>query len=427
MTNEVPHDREAEEAVLGSVIIDPIIYNEIEIEPSDFYILRNQQVWQAFQNIASRDEPFDFIVLSSELDRMKSDVDPAYVTRLMNSTPDAYNAKNYASIVKSFSAKRKMINTFTAGVNMCYNGKTPDEIMSGVTNELGRINVGSKTDDHVYSAKDAAGLAYEATINSSSGERAFKFGIKSLDDILYVLKKDLIIVGGRPGTGKTVALITAVANNPNKRGLFLELETGVEQATQRILSQLSGIPAYRIVRGQLKESEVPQFTQAVEEFSTWNTVICDMPAMKLSQMVSIARKENAKNKLDYILVDYLQLASGDGRKETRAFEVGSIAKGLKDLAKELSIPIIVAAQINRLSEISAEKRPQLHNLKESGDIEQAADSVVFVHIQDNNRMMIVAKQRMGPPGDAQVYFNEELMRFEDANITNFDPNNYGNR
>ena len=414
-----------ETGYIGSVLLYPETYKLYPLDPLDFYFKKQRDMCQAIKNLSDNDEPIDFITILGELKKIGSDVTSVEVTDIETQTPSSMNAGKYAHDIKDLAGKRKLFHLAENVATMCHNGKSSIDIITSVTIEMSKIETSGKADDHVYTAKEAASLAYDATLDSAAGQRAFKFGIKALDDLLYILKKDLVIVGGRPGTGKTVSLITALANNPDKRGLFLELETGVEQATQRILSQLSGIPAYRIVRGIMKDDESLPFTQAVGTFSEWNTVICDLPSMKLSQMKAIARKEHAKQPLDYILVDYLQLASGDGKSETRAIEVGSVAKGLKDLAKELEIPVIVAAQINRLSEITSEKRPQLHNLKESGDIEQAADSVVFVHIADNNRILIVAKQRMGSLGDVPVYFNEELIRFEDANVTSFNPNGDG--
>jgi replicative DNA helicase len=413
--NHLPNDPASEKSILGSVLIDPDIFKTLDLSKDDFYQIQNKSIYEAFTNISERDEPIDYIVVCQELRKLNSDVTSSELAQLMSETPSSMNYQAYAKIVKNMSAKRSMLNIFTAGASACLNGKEPNEIRTSVEMELNKVSSINKADDHVYTAKEASLNALNATETASTGVRVFNFGIDALDDALWLSNGDFSIIGGRPGTGKTVLIVTAIANNPYKRGLLFELESGNEQVTQRILAQLSGIPAWRIVRGKLRDDETQKYYDAIANFETWNTVICDLPAMRLSQIRNVARKEHLKKPLDYIMVDYLQLANGDGKHESRAREIGQVAQGLKELAKELHIPVIAAAQINRESQATSDKRPQLHNLKESGDLEQAADSVVFVHITDTgSRQLIIAKQRIGRLCEMDIYFEEEVMKFSDA-------------
>jgi replicative DNA helicase len=413
--NHLPNDPASEKSILGSVLIDPDIFKTLDLSKDDFYQIQNKSIYEAFTNISERDEPIDYIVVCQELRKLNSDVTSSELAQLMSETPSSMNYQAYAKIVKNMSAKRSMLNIFTAGASACYNGKEPNEIRTSVEIELNKVSSINKADNHVYTAKECATDALNATELASTGVRTFSFGITCLDDALWLSKGDLAIIGGRPGTGKTVLLVTAIANNPDKRGLLFELESGHEQVSQRVLAQLSNIPAWRIIRGKLREDETTKYYEALGIFEKWNNVVCDLPAIRLNQIKTVARKEHLKKPLDYIMVDYLQLANGDGKSETRAREVGQVAQGLKELAKELHVPVIAAAQINREPQGLSDKRPQLHHLKESGDIEQAADAVVFVHVTDTgSRQLIIAKQRIGPPKEMDIYFEEEVMKFSDA-------------
>ena len=416
----LPKDIPSEEGVIGAVLIDDTYFLKLNsiINADDFFLHKHRFIWEAFARLQENGDPIDFLTINGELDRYNqlSEVGgPAYLTSLMNQCPTTTNSETYARAVKKYAAKRRLLSVANGIATMCYDEKqNPEDIKSSIENELSKIETTSKIDNRIYSAREIASNSLDSTINASLGDRVFKFDIIDLDNVLYISRGDLVIIGGRPGTGKTILLATAIMNNPEKRGLIFELETGHEQLGQRILSQTSKVPAHRIVRGKLDAEEWAAFQKSAEEFGERDLFICDMPSIKIGQMKAVARKLHLEKPLDYIMVDYLQLATGDGKSDTRAIEVGSVAMGLKHIAKDLNIPVLAAAQINRGSEMVSEKRPKLHNLKESGDIEQSADSVIFVHPKENGRLLLLEKQRMGSLAEIPVQFNQQLMRFDNA-------------
>jgi len=268
----------------------------------------------------------------------------------------------------------------------------------------------------------AAVRGYDAIMQAMEGkETGLDTGLVDLDRILGVQKTELITIAGRPGEGKT-SLLTTIALNAAKRRkkvLFFTAEMSSLLIIQRLLSQLSNISAYRLMRGKLKDDEGLLLGDAVETLSSLPMIICDLPAIRIGQIRSEARKQHD---LDLIVLDYIQLVGADKRNDRRDLDIGEVTRGLKALALELDIPVIAAAQINRAVETRADRKPILSDLRESGSIEQDSDSVVFIYSQDPyagagvNRPveLVVAKHRNGPIGICTVLLEKETMRFVSA-------------
>jgi replicative DNA helicase len=253
-------------------------------------------------------------------------------------------------------------------------------------------------------------------------------GLTDLDRLLGGLQKsDLLIIAGRPGMGKTGFLLSVAKNAAQKHKkhvAIFSLEMSNEQLVQRLIAQETGIDSQRLRTGQLNEDEWPLFTHAIEVLSDTQIFLDDTPAITPLQLRTKCRRLHLEYELDLIIVDYLQLMSGDTRNDNRVQEVSYISRNMKVLARELNIPVLCAAQLSRAVEQRADKMPQLSDLRESGSLEQDADIVMFIHrpdamdkdtIKQNIADIIVAKHRNGPthPG-IELVFLSKLARFENA-------------
>jgi replicative DNA helicase len=243
---------------------------------------------------------------------------------------------------------------------------------------------------------------------------------------------DLLIIAGRPGMGKTGFMLSAVKNaalTHKKHVAVFSLEMSNEQLVQRIIAQETGINSTKLRSGKLDPGEWPLFTQAIEVLSDTHIFLDDTPALTPLQLRTKARRLHLEHHLDLIIVDYLQLMTGDIRTSNRVQEVSDISRNLKILARELNVPVLAAAQLSRAVEQRTDKRPVLSDLRESGSLEQDADIVMFIYRPEvyeedpaytNLAEIIVAKHRNGPTGDIQLIFRKSLAKFENAATRNVD-------
>jgi replicative DNA helicase len=245
---------------------------------------------------------------------------------------------------------------------------------------------------------------------------------------------DLVILGGRPGQGKSTLLDSIAMNlmtEHKKRVGFFTLEMSAKQVNARFVTHLSGIPAERILKGRLEDREWPSFTHAIVELEHLPFIINDKSGLTVPQLrVSVKRMYRELGGMDLIIVDYAQLMKASKKYRNRNEEIGEITKGLKEIAKELDVPILAAAQMSRAVDQRSDKRPILSDLRESGDLENDADIVLFIHRPDqyekdgkqNVAEIIVAKHRNGPVGSVELIFRGALTKFENACTKNFSPN-----
>jgi replicative DNA helicase len=435
-TQVVPHSREAEEAVIGAILINPEAYYDVAqfIQADDFYIHRNQWAWNAFTRLHERRVPIDFLTVCEELDQLGHLAEiggPAYLTALIQQVPTSLHAEAYGHIIEENSIRRRMLAAANEVAKLAYNQQNSvDTVMDEAEKAI--FGISERRTRHDLQPIQQVLSEYYDRIDQLSrhGDEMMGVptGLTDLDRLLGGLQKsDLLIIAGRPGMGKTGFLLSVAKNAAQKHKkhvAIFSLEMSNEQLVQRLIAQETGIDSQRLRTGQLNEDEWPLFTHAIEVLSDTQIFLDDTPAITPLQLRTKCRRLHLEYELDLIIVDYLQLMSGDTRNDNRVQEVSYISRNMKVLARELNIPVLCAAQLSRAVEQRADKMPQLSDLRESGSLEQDADIVMFIHrpdamdkdtIKQNIADIIVAKHRNGPthPG-IELVFLSKLARFENA-------------
>lgn len=431
----IPHSREAEEAVLGSVLINPEAYYDVApfLMADDFYIHRHQWIWKAFTSLHEQRSPIDFLTVSEELDQQGQLAEiggAAYLSTLINNVPTSLHAEAYGRIIEENSIRRRMLSAANEIAKLAYREDNSIEIvMDGAEKEVFGVSERRMTRDlqpiqHVLSE-------YYDRIDqlSSRGEDIFGVptGFIDLDRLLMGLQpSDFIIIAGRPGMGKTAFLLSAAKNaaqTHKKHVAVFSLEMSNEQLVQRLIAQETGIDSQRLRTGKLEEEEWALFTHAIEVLSDTRIFLDDTPALTPLQLRTKCRRLHLEYELDLIVVDYLQLMSSGTRAENRVQEVSYISRNMKILARELNVPVLAAAQLSRAVEQRADKEPQLSDLRESGSLEQDSDIVMFIYrpevyekntLKENIAQIKIAKHRNGPTGVIELVFLSSLAKFENA-------------
>jgi replicative DNA helicase len=431
-----PHSRQAEEAVLGAILIDSESYFTVAqfLKPDDFYIIRNRWIWETFTYLHERRTPIDYLTVCEVLEQQNQLAEaggPAYVMSLINQTPSSLNADAYARLVEGNAVRRRMLHAANELARLAYDQKqSVDTIMDEAEKSIFSISERRVHHDlqpiqqvlsDVYDRVDQLSRRDEEVLGVPTG-------LVDLDRLLGGLQKsDLLIVAGRPGMGKTgfmLSILKNAAQRHKKHIAMFSLEMSNEQLVQRLIAQETGIDTQRLRTGKLTEEEIPLFTHAIEVLSDTHVYLDDTPAITPMQLRTKCRRLHMEYERDLIIVDYLQLMAGDSRTDNRVQEVSYISRYLKVLARELNVPVLTAAQLSRAVEQRADKRPVLSDLRESGSLEQDADIVMFIHRPDamekdspraNLAEIIIAKHRNGPthPGIEMVFLNN-LARFENA-------------
>jgi replicative DNA helicase len=431
-----PHSRQAEEAVLGSILIDSEAYFGVAqfLKSDDFYIVRNRWVWEAFTRLHERREPLDYLTICQELEQQGQLTEvggPAYIMTLINQTPSSLNAEAYGRLVEESSVRRRMLTAANELARLAYDQKqSVDTIMDEAEKSIFSISE-RRVHRDLQPIQQVLSEVYDRVDQLSRRDDEI-FGVPTglidLDKLLGGLQKsDLLIIAGRPGMGKTGFMLSIMKNaamKHKKHIAMFSLEMANEQLVQRLIAQETGIDTQRMRTGKLTEDEIPLFTHAIEVLSDTHIYLDDTPAITPLQLRTKCRRLHMEYELDLVIVDYLQLMASDMRTDNRVQEVSYISRNLKILARELNVPVLVAAQLSRAVEQRADKRPVLSDLRESGSIEQDADIVMFINRPDamekdspraNIAEIIVSKHRNGPthPGIELVFLNN-LARFENA-------------
>jgi replicative DNA helicase len=431
----VPHSREAEEAVVGAVLINPEVYYDVAqfLAPEDFYIHRHKWIWEAFTRLHEQRIPLDLLTLSEELDKLGQLAEiggPAYLTALVNQVPSSLNAESYGRIVEGHSIRRKMITAANQIAALAYNEESMvDTVMDEA--EKAVFNVSERRLKHDVQPIRSVLSDYYDRIDELSKRPDEFFGVPTgfidLDRMLSGLQpSDLLIIAGRPGQGKTGFLLSVAKNaalTHKKNVAIFSLEMSNEQVVQRLIAQETGIDSQRLRNGKLEEHEHDLFVHSIEVFSDTHIYLDDTPAITPLQLRTKCRRLHMEFGLDLVIIDYLQLMGGDTRTDNRVQEVSYISRNLKVLARELNVPVLAAAQLSRAVEQRSDKRPVLSDLRESGSLEQDADIVMFIYrpdqyekdtVKQNVAEIIVAKHRNGPVGSVELIFRNALAKFENA-------------
>ncbi|MGB9776524.1 MAG: replicative DNA helicase [Anaerolineae bacterium] len=414
----IPHDVEAEEAVLGSLLIDPDALYRVAsfLRPEDFYIQKNGWIYEAILALHDRREPVDLVTLRNELEArgiLEEVGGVAYLARLIDTVPTAIHVEAYGRIVEEAAIRRRLISAASDIAQLAYQeAQEIGEVLDRAEQSLFAISQRRITRDLVP-IQEVVRPFYDRIeyLYTHQGEPlGVPTGFIDLDKLLGGLQKsDLIIVAARPGVGKT-SFCLSIARNAARMGkhvAIFSLEMSAEQVVQRLVSAETGIDAQRLRLGQLREEEWPLLVQATGVLSELPIFIDDTPAISALQLRTKARRIHAEYGLDLIVVDYLQLMTSDVRVENRVQEVSYISRMLKSLARELDVPLLAVSQLSRAVEQRTDKRPVLADLRESGCL----TGETLVQLADGRRIPIGQLAREGNPVRVMA-LNEQTWKLE---------------
>jgi replicative DNA helicase len=440
----VPQNIEAEEAVLGALLIDPeAIFRVLSFLRADhFYLRKHRWIYEAIVALHERREPLDFLTLTTELEQrehLEAIGGSAYVSQLINSVPSAINIESYAHMVEETSIRRNLLDTASDIAKYAYDEeRSINEVVD--RSERSLFAISQKRASRDLRPVQEVVESYYSWVENLYEHRGEVMGVPSgfrdLDKLLGGFQRsDLLILAARPGVGKTSLMLT-LALKAAERGrttAIFSLEMSAEQLVQRMVSGLSRVDAQRLRLGNLLDDDWPRFTEAIGHLAELPIFIDDTPALTPIQLRTKCRRLHSEHGMDIVFVDYLQLMTSGSRIENRVQEVSYLSRSLKALAREMDVPVMTASQLSRAVEKRQDKHPVLSDLRESGSIEQDADVVMFIYRDElyhedtelkNIAEVMVAKHRSGPTGSIQLFFNKRLTQFLDATTSHTPPPGY---
>lgn len=432
-----PHSLEAEQAVLGGLMLDNSAWDQIAdiVTEDDFYRRDHRLIFRAIEALSNEGNPCDAVTLSEWLEKfneLENAGGLSYLGNLARNTPTAANAKAYAEIVRERAVLRQLIQASNEISNLAFNpeGRASHELL-----EIAEQRVFEIAERGARGRMGYSGIKQLLTKAVDTIDRLFQLdspitgvptGFKDFDEETAGLQSsDLIIVAGRPSMGKTTFAMNIAENAAIKHKVpvaVFSMEMPGEQLAMRMMSSLGHIDQHKIRTGKLSDDDWPRLTSAVGILSEAPIFIDDTPALTPGELRARARRIKREHGLGMIVVDYLQLMQAPaGSKENRATEISDISRSLKALAKELDVPVIALSQLNRSLEQRPNKRPVMSDLRESGAIEQDADVIVFIYRDEvynedspdkGIAEIIIGKQRNGPIGTTRLTFLGQYTRFE---------------
>jgi len=431
-----PHSVEAEQAVIGGLLLDNRAWETIadKLVDEDFYRHDHRLLFTAIRELESRNEPFDAVTLSQCLDK-NGQLDQAggllYLGRLAKDTPSASNILAYANIVREKSVLRQLISVGTdiSGSGYVPEGRDSKELLDSAEKkvfqiaEQGARGQGGFQDMKALLSKTVDKIDH--LFNSDGGITGVSTGFDKFDEMTTGLQEaDLVIVAGRPSMGKTTFAMNIAENAAIGDKLpvaVFSMEMPGDSLAMRMISSLGRVDQHHIRTGNLTDEDWARITSAIHILSEAKIFIDDTPAMSPNEIRARARRLKRQHGLGLIVIDYLQLMQVHGGSENRATEISEISRSLKAMAKELKVPVIALSQLNRSLEQRPDKRPVMSDLRESGAIEQDADLIVFIYRdevynedspQKGVAEIIIAKQRNGPIGKSLLTFLGKYTKFE---------------
>ena len=431
-----PHSIEAEQAVLGGLMLAPESWDRVadRLVEDDFYRKDHRLIVRAIGELSNRGMPYDAVTLgdwfqAQNLSEMVGG--SSYVIELANSTPSAANITAYADIVREKSVLRQLIDTGTeiAGDAFQPDGRTSHELLEVAEQKVFRIAEAGARGRKGFvpmrtAVKEAFQILHQRYENRGS-VTGLPTGFIDLDEMTAGLQpSDLIIVAARPSMGKTafsVNMAEYAALKTKKAVAVFSMEMSASQLAFRLISSMGRINAQNLRTGDLAEEEWPRVTNAITLLSEAKIFIDDTPALSPGELRARSRRLKREHDLGLIVIDYLQLMQVPGTKENRATEISEISRSLKALAKELNVPVIALSQLNRSLEQRTDKRPVMADLRESGAIEQDADVIMFIYRDEYYNPesgekgvaeIIIGKQRNGPTGAVKLAFLGQYTKFE---------------
>ena len=432
LIRKMPFSMPAEQSLLGAVLIDPAALNEVAdlLDAEDFYLSEHKQIYLAMHELFLANSEIDVVTLIDML-VVKGIYDKSggedYIRTLTEAVPDALNVKDYARIVKEKSVLRQLIDACGEISETAYSEQeSVTNILDHAENLIFSIAQGRDTKNFRH-IKEVLGSVYTHLHDLNSDKEATqgtRTGFSALDRVLAGMgKSDLVLVGARPGMGKTsfaLNIATNVAKQTKKTVCIFSLEMSAEQLVNRVLSSEALVNSYSLRTGELTSDDWEHLAVASGELAGCDILIDDTSGLTVTAMkAKLRRVQN----LGLVVIDYLGLMQGDGHRDNRVQEVSEISRSLKIMAKELMVPVICCAQLSRGPESRTDKKPMLSDLRDSGAIEQDADTVIFLYRSEYYKTdgaagqdtsvaeVIIAKNRHGSTGTVNMGWNGAFTKF----------------
>lgn len=424
-----PHDEEAEQAILGAILLDKDVMTTLSqsVFSEYFYEEKNKLIFESMLALYEERKPIDILTLTNHLKKRKvlNEVGGAsYLSDLTNVVPTSANSEHYAQIVKDAYIRRSLIQMGSRMTDKAFEEeKEAAEILDEAESEIFKV-----AQEHITQGfiplKETLAESFERLDElhkTGAGHRGLETGFVDLDNILSGLQNsNLIILAARPGQGKTAFTINVAqfvgSVNKHPVGIF-SLEMSKEELVDRLLVSQSEIDAWRLKTGKMSDGDYESLSAAMGSLDEAPIFIDDTPGLTVADMRSKARRLHAEHGLKLLIVDYLQLVNPGRKFESRVQEVSFISQSLKNIARELKIPVIGVSQLSRAVEQRGGGKPQLADLRESGAIEQDADVVMFLYSPDeeftSQRIVnvLIAKHRNGPVGEKELLFRGDKIKF----------------
>ncbi len=428
-----PQDLQAEKSVLGAVLVDASSINLVVefLRAEHFYSRENQTIYGAMVALFEKQQPIDIVTLQNELKQMGKLKDvggTSYLTELINTVPTSGYIEHYGRIVKDHYTKRRLIEFSSRTVQRAFDdtGDTK-KLLDEAEKEIFALSQQHLHQDFVE-LKEVLAESFERLeefLKQGSQFRGIPTGYPDIDNKLAGLQdSNLIVLAARPGIGKTTLALNMALNIALKEKQpvgFFSLEMSKEELVDRLLVGHADIDAWKLKTGRLSDEDYKRLTDAMGDLADAPIFIDDTPGISVLEMRTKARKLKVEKNVRLIVVDYLQLADAGRRFDSRVTEVSLISQGLKNLARELKVPVIALSQLSRAVEQRGTKKPQLSDLRESGSIEQDADIVAFLYYEDESEDLLdqskrmiklyIAKHRNGATGEIDLMFRGDRVKF----------------
>ena len=431
---KIPHSLETERALIGGIFYNQELFEEIKdiVTFEDFYKVEHSAIYEAMEKVYSDSKGIDAILIDEEIKKSNlknKDEVLEVLSDILDEITSSYNLLEYANLIKEKSMLRRLGNVGAEITKLAYNDIRPAEDIIDVAESM-VLNLSKKILKNSIIDMRTAGVDEIMRMERVSDNRGKTLGIPTgfidLDRMTSGLNNsDLIILAARPAMGKTAFALNLALNagKEKKKVLIFSLEMPAQQLYQRLLSIESGIPQNKLKNVYLEEEEWTKLTVATGNLAETDIYVADLPYTNVLEIRSYARKMKSQEKLDLIIIDYLQLINGTGRggsEFSRQQEISDISRSLKGLARELDVPVIALSQLSRAVESRVDKRPMLSDLRESGAIEQDADIVAFLYREEyyipetENKgitELIIGKHRNGATGTVKLNFLSEFTKF----------------
>ncbi|MDH5823163.1 replicative DNA helicase [Luteimonas sp. RD2P54] len=432
-----PQSVEAEQAVLGGLMLSPEAYDRIAdmLVDNDFYRRDHQLIYRAIRELAEKNRPYDAVTLGEWFESQglaEQVAGGAYLVELASTTASAANIKAYAEIVRDKAVLRQLIDVGTTIVNDGFQpeGRESQELLASAEQAVFAIaEAGARGRSDFTPVNKAMAEAFDVLQTryaNGGGITGLPTGYEEFDQMTAGLQPtDLLILAARPAMGKTTFALNIAeygAMKTKKAVAVFSMEMSASQLALRLISSVGRINATRLRTGQLEDEDWSRVTSAIRLIKDTRIFIDDTPALSPEVLRAKSRRLKREHDLGLIVIDYLQLMAVPGNSENRATEISEISRSLKGLAKELNVPVIALSQLNRSLESRTDKRPVMADLRESGAIEQDADVIVFIYRDEYYNKenspdkglaeIIIGKQRNGPTGSFKLKFFGEYTRFD---------------